>query len=492
MRREPNVIYILADDLGYGDVSCLNEMSRLQTPNLDRIAAEGMRLTDAHASSALCTPSRYSILTGRYNWRSVLKESVLKGYGRPILEPGRMTVASLLRERGYFTACVGKWHLGLEWPLRSGKEEDVDYTLPIRCGPTHCGFDYFYGISASLDMPPYVYIENDQVTQIPDRMTQGPDAMRYWRQGETAPDFRHEEVLPKLTDKVLDLIDEKKDAPFFLYFALPSPHTPILPSPEFEGKSKTNLYGDFVLMTDAVVGRVLDKLAALGLAEDTIVVFTSDNGCSPAADLPALAKCGHNPSYIFRGHKADIYEGGHRVPYLVRWPREIVAGLVSEETVCLSDLLATLAEIIDTELPADAGEDSVSNLGVWQGRSSGPLREATVHHSCDGSFAIRQGRWKLELCPGSGGWSDPKPGEEPADAPKFQLYDLDADIGERRNLIGEQPEVAARLRDLLKCYIESGRSTPGARQSNTTCESWPQIWWTDNALYSEALRPTSH
>ncbi|MEB9892669.1 arylsulfatase, partial [Bacillus cereus] len=320
----PNVIYILADDMGYGDISYLNPDSRIATPHLDRLGREGLIYTDAHSSSAVCTPSRYSILTGRYNWRSELKEGVLWGYSPSILEEGRMTVASLFKQAGYRTACYGKWHLGLDWHRTGPAAEDVDFSQPIRRGPVDAGFDEFYGISASLDMPPYVYIENNAVVQLPDRMTRSDDRKGFWREGPTAPDFRHEEVLPRLTEKVLERIERGSLAgdgsPFFIYFPLPAPHTPILPAPEFVGRSGTNLYGDFVLMVDGVVGAIMRKLEECGIAENTVVLFTSDNGCSPSADYEELARCGHNPSCVFRGHKADIYEGGHRVPLLVRWP----------------------------------------------------------------------------------------------------------------------------------------------------------------------------
>jgi len=464
---KPNIIYILADDMGYGDLSCLNEDSKIKTRHLDRVASEGIIFTDAHSSSAVCTPSRYSILTGRYNWRSRLKKHVLFGYDSHLIEDGRMTVASLLQQNDYHTACIGKWHLGLDWAKSEESSDGVDYTQPIKNGPVNFGFDYFYGISASLDMPPYVYIENDRATQVPDRMTKN-EGKKFWREGPTAPDFIHEEVLPKLTEKALEKIDEMSDSPFFIYFPLPAPHTPIVPSVEFQGKSGTNEYGDFVLMCDDVVGQIMRKLDEKGISENTILIYTSDNGCSPTADYRELAQVGHNPSYVFRGHKADIYEGGHRIPLLVRWPERIKAQSVSDEPVCLVDFMATMAEIIGARLPDHAGEDSVSNLPVWRGQMlNQPVREAIVHHSIDGSFSIRQGNWKLELCAGSGGWSDPKPGQEPAGTSPIQLYDLSADIGERRNVCDLHPEIVERLKLLLQQYITDGRSTPGAPQSNT-------------------------
>jgi len=478
--NKPNIIYILADDMGYGDVSCLNEHSKIKTTHLDTMAREGMRFQDAHATSAVCTPSRYSILTGRYNWRSRLKQGVLLGYSGPLIEPGRMTVASLLKVNGYKTACVGKWHLGWSWAKTGRGEGDVDFTKPVAHGPLDAGFDYFFGISASLDMPPYVYVENNMATSVPDRVMPENKNKGYWREGVIAPDFKHAEVLPKLAEKAVRFIDASAGGqkPFFLYFALPAPHTPILPSPAFAGKSGTNEYGDFCLQVDHVAGQIAEALERNGIAENTIVIFTADNGCAPSADLEELSLKGHYPSHVFRGHKADIYEGGHRIPLVIRWPREIAAGSESGETVCLADLMATCAELLGVRLPDNAGEDSVSNLSAWRGCSTGaPLREATVHHSVNGSFSIRQGRWKLEMCPGSGGWSYPRPGKECECFPPIQLYDLTDDIGERRNIHDRHPEVVEHLKSLLANYIRNGRSTPGVPQPNTGSPYWPQLQW---------------
>jgi len=332
--KKPNIIYILADDMGYGDLSCFNEASKIQTRHLDELADRGMRFTDAHATSAVCTPSRYSILTGRYNWRSSLKRGVSWSWSPPIIEPDRMTVASYLAGHDYTTGCIGKWHLGWDWARRHPEpdgdltEEGVDLSKPIKRGPTTVGFDYFFGISASLDIPPYVYIENDRPTIPPDRRIEARKGKEFWREGPISPDFEHADVLPRLTKEALGFIDQHADdeEPFFLYFPLPAPHTPILPRAKFQGLSETNAYGDFCLMVDDVVGQVMAKLAHHGIVEETIVVFTSDNGCSPIADFDELAEVGHKPSYVFRGHKADIFEGGHRVPLIVRWPQQIAAG----------------------------------------------------------------------------------------------------------------------------------------------------------------------
>ena len=485
--NKPNVIYILADDMGYGDVSALNENAAFQTPNFDSMASNGICFTDAHATSAVCTPSRYGILTGRYNWRSRLKCGVMSGYSSPLIEEGRMTVADLFRANGYSTAAIGKWHLGMEFKKTDEFKllpefetcAGVDYAGKIERSPITCGFDYYYGISASLDMAPYIYIENDHFTNLPDHETEDT-GKRFWRKGPTAPDFVHEDVLPHLTDKVLEQIESEKDKPFFIYFPMPAPHTPILPSPEFLGKSGTNEYGDFVLMVDAMVGRILDKLKELGLHENTIVVFTSDNGCSPMANFEELLQAGHNPSYVFRGHKADIYEGGHRIPLLVQWPARIKPGKRCDQLVCLCDFMATMAEMLGAELPPEAGVDSVSNLPLWLDADGPAVREDVVHQSINGSLSLRKGKYKLEMCPGSGGWSYPAPGEETADMPRFQLYDLETDISERVNIIEEHPAIEAYMKKILVGYIRNGRSTPGPRQENNGEEIWEAIRWLEN------------
>ncbi len=483
---KPNLVYILVDDMGYGDVSCLNEASKLHTRNLDRLAAEGMHFTDAHASSAVCTPSRYSLLTGRYNWRSSLKEGVLWGKDGPLIEKGRMTVASFLRDQGYATACFGKWHLGWEWGRQDDDPQALDFSKPVKGGPIDHGFDTFFGIAASLDIPPYVYVQDDRPTTTDvgwlDADRQGyavPPA--FMRSGEWAADLVPEDVTPELTRRACAYIRGRagNDQPYFLYLPLPSPHTPILPG-AFAGKSGTTPYGDFCLMVDDCVGQVMDAVAANGKAEDTLIVFASDNGFAPYAGSEALEALGHYPSYCFRGYKADIYEGGHRIPLLVKWPALLAPGGRCDDTVCLSDLLATLAELLGQPLPDPAGEDSVSNLALWQGREAdvAPVREATVHHSVNGSFSIRQGRWKLEFCPGSGGWSPPVPGtQDDRGLPPIQLYDLEADPGERCNLQDRHPEVVKRLTALMTRYVRNGRSTPGAPQPNTGPCHWPQLNW---------------
>ncbi len=421
----PNIVYILADDLGYGDVSFFNEQSKIITPTLDDLAKTGVAFTDAHTSSAVCTPTRYSILTGRYNWRSTLKSFVLSGYSKALIEPDRLTVGDLLQDNGYHTGFVGKWHLGWDWSFVEDEvnidlftlnnNPAVDYSKAIKNGPEDRGFNYSFGFNGSLDMPPYVYTENSMTTSTQIDTTVNADTKGFWRKGPTAEDFSHTLTLDDLTEKAVNYINDQAGGiePFFLYFALPAPHTPILPTTEFMGKSNTNFYGDFVLQVDDVVRRVVDALEAQGVRDNTMIIFTSDNGCSPRADFEELATVGHDPSYVFRGYKADIYEGGHRVPFIVNWKAGITQPLVTDEVICTTDLMATCADFLGVELPDNAAEDSYSFLQVLlQEDYQKPLREATVHHSLEGRFAIRQGDWKLIMCPGSGGWSDPRPNSE--------------------------------------------------------------------------------
>lgn len=486
----PNILYILCDDLGYGDVKCLNPAGKIATPHLDRLAAAGMIFTDAHSGSSVCSPTRYGILTGRYAWRSRLKSGVLGGLSPRLIEEGRLTVPAMLKERGYATGCIGKWHLGMDWVKLPGKEvselsietpeqvRNVDYTRPFTNGPLAVGFESYFGIAASLDMVPYAFLENDRVAQQPTETRRiemmAGRAGAFTREGPAAPGFTGYEVLPTFTAKTVEFIRQhaaaaKSGKPFFLYLPLASPHTPILPTAEWLGKSGLNPYADFVMQTDAAIGEIMEAVEKAGIAEDTLIVVTSDNGCSPQAKFEELLAKGHNPSHVFRGHKADIYDGGHRVPFIVRWPARVKAGTKSDQVLCLTDLMATAAEIIGANLPDNAGEDSVSFLPALLGTDQAPLREAIVHHSINGSFAIRQGTWKLALCADSGGWSEPRPGAKGAQGlPEVQLCDLSTDIGETKNLQAEHPGIVARLTQLLEKYVAGGRSTPGAPQQNTT------------------------
>ncbi|RHU23268.1 arylsulfatase [Parabacteroides sp. TM07-1AC] len=480
-QKKPNIVFIFADDMGYGDVSAFNENSKIQTTNIDRIANEGVAFTDAHSSSSVSTPSRYSLLTGRYNWRSDLKSGVLMGYNKALIAPDRRTIASVLRDQGYQTACIGKWHLGWDWNNIEAGKDSVDFSKPITNGPTTRGFDYFYGIIASLDMAPYVYVENDMPTALPDRETVN-DGMKYWRKGPTASDFDHEQTLPNFINRAVDYIHDKSkdDKPFYLYLPLPAPHTPILPIKEYQGKSGLNPYGDFVLMVDDMVGKVMNALKEAGVDDNTILVFSTDNGCSPQAKFDELQEKGHYPSYIYRGHKADLFDGGHRIPCAVRWPAKIKPHTVNQ-TVCLTDFFATFATIADYQLKDSEGEDSYNILPLLLNEKEGDvIREATVHHSINGDFTIRKGEWKLLLSPSSGGWSFPKPGTDDEvikTLPLIQLYNMKTDPAEKNNVYAEHPEVVKELKDLMIKYVKEGRSTPGTPQKNDGPEVWKQLSW---------------
>ncbi len=470
--ERPNILYVLCDDLGYGDVQALNpDRGKIPTPHFDRLAHEGMVFTDAHSGSSVCTPTRYGILTGRYAWRTRLQRGVLFGLSAPLIAPGRLTVAGLLKQAGYHTACFGKWHLGLGWSGATTDDGDlkggqVDYTKPLTDSPVTHGFDTFFGISGSLDMPPFVWIENN-------RLSEQPTATKKWiREGPAAPSFEAVDVLPTLTKKTVAYIEEraadvKAGKPFFIYLPYASPHTPIVPSPEWQGRSGISAYADFVMQTDHCVGQILDALDRHGLARDTLVIFTSDNGCSPAANVAELESKGHYPSARFRGYKADIWEGGHRVPFICRWPARVKAGSTSKQVVCLTDLMATCSELVGVKLPDNAGEDSVSLLPALLGEDAKPLRTSVVHHSINGQFALRQGDWKLALCPGSGGWCAPTdPVALEQGLPAVQLYDFSVASDERRNVQDSQPERVGKMRAELQRLVAEGRSTSGASQRN--------------------------
>lgn len=480
-QKQPNIIFILADDMGYGDVSYFDNNSKLKTENLDRMAQEGVVFTDAHSSSSVSTPTRYGILTGRYNWRSTLKNNVLYGYDKALIPADRETMASMLRKNGYTTAGIGKWHLGWDWDNIDAGKDKVDFSKPVQNGPTTRGFDYFYGFCGSLDMAPYVYIENDMPTSLPDRETVNEGKYSWWRKGPTGADFVHEEVLPNLVDRACNYIKEKAkaDQPYFLYLPLPAPHTPILPTEEFLGKSGIGEYGDFVLMVDAMVGKVLQAVKESGEDGNTIVVFTTDNGCSPAAGIKEMEAQGHRPNSIYRGHKADLFDGGHRIPCILRWPEGTKPHEV-RQTVCLTDFYATFAAINGYKLMDSEGEDSYNLLpAIVSETEIDPIREATVHHSIDGQFTIRQGDWKLLLSASSGGWSAPTPTDTLAldSLPPIQLYNMKDDPSETTNIEAEHPEIVSRLRALMAKYVREGRSTPGAPQKNDGEYPWKELDW---------------
>ena len=477
----PNIIVILADDLGYGDVGCYNPQSKIPTPNLDHLATEGMRFTDAHAPDAVCTPSRYGLLTGRYAFRSRLKSGVVPPWGEPLIEEGRLTLPALLRQHGYATACIGKWHLGWDWPTKDGlhassKEGlgNVDFTKPITGGPTSRGFDYYFGVDLP-NYPPYCFIENDRTVGLPS-LAAPLQKGAINRPGPMLPGWNLTNILPEITRRAVRYVEKaaETDKPFFLYFPLTAPHYPIVPTAEFRNRSQAGDYGDFVAQVDGVVGDVLGALARTGLATNTLVIFASDNGpecveVDPGA-YERIRRYGHWSMDGLRGVKRDTWEGGDRVTFLARWPGRIPAGATSAETICHVDLMATCGALLGAKLPPDAGEDSYNILPALLGKKlRRPIREATVLHGCNGSFALRQGDWVLIDSPtGDNNGSKQHPGEPEwfkhergytTNELAGELYNLRDDLPERRNLYAEKPKMVKRLKALLEKYKTAGRST---------------------------------
>jgi len=449
--EKPNIVYVICDDLGYGDIQCLNPKNgKIPTPHVDKLASEGMTFTDAHSGSSVCTPTRYGLLTGRYSWRTKLQSGVVQGFSPCLIAQDRPTVASFLKQQGYHTAIIGKWHLNFKYlDPKSGKEYSrKNHNTPpvgskIPDGPLHRGFDHFRGFHHARNME--AVIEDDKV------VAHDPPV----------------NMLPRLTRESVDYIESRKgkNEPFFLYVPLGSPHTPILPSPEWEGKSGLGKYGDFVMQTENVVGEIQAALKRIGETDNTLVVFTSDNGCSKAAGIGELAGKGHIVSAHLRGSKADLWDGGHRIPFIVKWPGKVKAGSQSDQLICLTDLFATVSEILGSKLPKGSAEDSVSFLPALSGKPIVSTRNGVIHHSISGHFAYRQGQWKLLLARASGGWTSPKENQAKGFAPA-QLYDMKADVGEKNNLYREKPDVVAKLLALLEKDVKRGRSTKGPASKN--------------------------
>lgn len=462
MAPRPNIVFLFADDLGYGDLSCLNAESRISTPHMDRIAREGRICSDAHASSAVCTPSRYSLLTGRNCWRTRLKRGVLDGSSLPLIEPGRPTLAGILGAAGYRTWCVGKWHLGLGWhevghdapapDALAVDPERINYSRGLWQGPNDHGFDHSCIIPASLDMAPYLYLADHHPVELPTARAEDSPRPAFWRGGPRSPGFAHETCLLEFTTRAESLIDgharSGSDDPFFLYFPAPSPHTPHVPRPEFRGTTPAGPYGDLVVEHDWSVGRILAALDRNGLTENTLVILSSDNGAH-TGPLDLETACGHRSNHIFRGQKSDAWDGGHRVPLLLRWPGRIAAGTESPGLLALNDLVPLCAGVAGASIPAGAAEDAVDPSAILDDPAA-VVRETAVHHSIDGAFAVRQGSWKLVGCRGSGGWSLP---EDRAEGPALQLYDLATDVSETRNRLAEEP---GRARDLVGVLAAAG------------------------------------
>ena len=477
---QPNIVLILADDMGPGEPSYAGGI--IPTPALDRMVREGMKFTDAHTTSSVCTPTRYGILTGRYNWRSRLKRSVLfKATDKALMDPKRLNLPNFMQHVGYHTACVGKWHLGADFERLAKKPEGkkdaswhIDYSKPFRNGPIDVGFDEAFFILSSLDMAPYLYLRNDKALSLPtkDGGWAHNEYNSYKRVGAAAEDFDAHTCLADFARESRDYIKKraaaKEKKPFFLYLPLTSPHTPVTPGAAFKGRyPQYSLYADFMAETDWVVGEVLAQIEESGIDDNTMVIFTSDNGFAPYVKIPKMLAAGYKPNGPYRGSKATIYEGGHRVPFLVRWPGKVAAGSTSDVTVCTTDFFATFSEIAGTETTfGNAAEDSFSFLPCLKGKQDA-IRPFTIHHSISGMFAIRKGDWKLILGKGAGGGWD-KGGKTTAKL--VQLYNLKEDLAETTNLEEAHPEVVKELIDELAKAFRDGRTTPGEAQSN---EGWP-------------------
>jgi arylsulfatase A-like enzyme len=475
----PNIVVIYADDLGYGDVQCYNpKRGKIPTPHIDSLATQGMRFTDAHSSSGVCSPSRYALLTGRYHWRGRLKAGIVGLWEPPAIPADRLTIGSLARQHGYRTACIGKWHLGWDWPipknkrglLAGNKDKDIPateaqkafwnelFSQAIPGGPTAAGFDLYFGTDVP-NWPPFCFIENDRTVGIPGeflpaRLFQNNQASN---QGPALKAWKLEPILPTIVDRAAAFIAGSA-RPFLLHLPLTSPHTPIAVNGEWKGKSGLGPYADFVMETDAMIGKVLAALDESGLADHTLVIFTSDNGCAPYIGKAELEARGHFPSGPLRGAKADAWEGGHRVPFIVRWPGVVKPGTVSGQLVHQADLMRTFAAAMDAELPDNAGEDSFSLLPILKGDDK-PVRTHAVSTSIKGVQAVRHGHWKYIAAPGSGGWG--KGGDQ---SQPVQLYNLAEDLGETNNLAAAMPEKVAEMKTLLETLINDGSSRRAERR----------------------------
>ncbi|MCA9015452.1 MAG: arylsulfatase [Planctomycetaceae bacterium] len=478
-QERPNIVVILADDFGVGDIQAHYPNNKIPTPYLDRLVREGMSFTDAHSGSAVCTPTRYGLLTGRYSWRTRLQEWVVAAYEPPLITQDRPTLPGLLRKQGYQTACIGKWHLGWNWsgPQTSQMLEkkngqwtlEWDFTKPIKGGPTERGFDYYFGVDLP-NLPPFTFIENDRVLVQPTaRFEPDPSEGIVLPKGfvgaPTAPGWRMQKILPEITSRAVRYIKEQsqQEAPFFLYFSMTSPHEPVVPSAKFHGKSGIAPIADFVMETDWSAGQIIEAIDKAGIADNTVVIFTADNGHSHYTGWQDLINAGHLPSGPYRGHKGDIWEGGHRVPLVVRWPKHVAPGASSSRMVCLTDLLATSAAIMGAELPQRGAEDSISFLPALLGKSNADARRSLVNHSNHGEFAYRDGPWKL-VFKMSG-----KNLEQSRGKPTIaELYNLDTDIGEQHDLAKQRPEIVAQMTADFERLIEQGSSRAGLKAANDT------------------------
>jgi len=462
----PNIVFIMADDMGIGDVSIYNSESKIQTPNIDRLAGEGILFTDAHTPAALSSPTRYGLLTGRYAWRTRLKDFVLIGYDEtPLIEKSRSTLASLLKKQNYSTACIGKWHIGLEWPTKDGyvmqddknqwqnypdafreNEQNIDFSKAINGGPIELGFDYFFGTSGcSTSDSPYAFIKNNRTVGIPSVMsTDSLHKLPGFLPGLMVPDWSEEDVDPVFTEKAISFIEEQQksspEKPFFLYFAPSSPHIPWLPPDFIKGKSDEGPRGDLCALVDWCVGEIIDALEKNNLLENTLIIFTSDNG-------PRKGSNGHKSAGDFRGFKASIWEGGHRVPFIASWPEKIKAGIISNETISLTDMFASFAALTNTEITNSEGEDSYNVLPAILGEELVQEESRSrIFHSGKKDYAIRKGKWKLVT---SINWSGPG-NKDAAISSEIQLFDLNADPMEKTDIAIKHPDISEELLELLR------------------------------------------
>ena len=469
-----NILLLYADDLGYGDLGCYNPESKIPTPNLDRLAKEGLRFTDAHSSSGICTPSRYAMLTGRHHWRDF--HGIDSGFDSTFFKPGQLTLQAMLQQSGYATACIGKWHLGWDWssirkpgtPPKSKQHDHFDWSKPFRGGPLDHGFDDYFGDNV-INFPPYTWIENDRVLGVPDiTFTRTPQNTKegHWecREGPGRSDWDFYQVLPTLTKKGVEYIHSRKGKaePFFLYFPLPSPHAPIIPNDEFDGRSKAGAYGDFVVETDDSCGQLINALLDAGLEENTIIIFTADNG-SEAYAYARDEKFDHWSSSPLRGLKRDIYEGGHRVTTIVKWPGKTAPGTVTDALFSQVDLMATLASYLGYSLPRDSAEDSHDFLPYLEGKTRKSPRRTMVHNTYKDRYAIRHQDWLLVDWKTGTDRQPPevwmkKHGVPPYSGLEAGLYNLKEDLGQRHNLAEKHPERVSEMRKMLK-EIRVGRHT---------------------------------
>lgn len=490
--RQPNIVVILADDFGVGDIQVHYPENKIATPYLDKLVSEGMSFSDAHSPSAVCTPTRYGLLTGRYSWRTRLQEWVLATQEPPLIAADRPTLPGVLRDHGYSTALIGKWHLGWEWagpqPSRMTEERNGQkrmqwyFDKPAQQGPTTRGFDYYFGVDLP-NMPPFTYIENDTATPVPTATyvhddSEGVVMPRGFEGSPMAPGWRFREIVPELTRRAVQQVRERANAekPFFLFYSMTSPHEPVSPSAAFQEKSGINPIADFVMETDWSAGQVIQAVDEAGIGDDTIVIFTADNGHSHYTGWEGLIEAGHMPSGPYRGHKGDIWEGGHRVPLLVRWPGRVAPNSSSDQLVSLTDIFATVLSVLESDLPEAGAEDSISFLDAALGRESSAGRSSLVSHSNFGEFAYRDGPWKLVF-------KNSKPNlNESRGLPRvIELYNLDDDIAEERDLAADRPEVVEQLRAKFDSVVSTGASRPGIDSANDApvrYESTQTVRWT--------------